>query len=188
MKNLLMNKDLKVREKYIKKLEIKTLQSVNGVPFGSNKTEVRKAFGEKFEEYPKKAKRTAEFQKGHDEIVQRMAEMAGKTVEEFLKDIPPVDLQIFDDYPFGMVDYSDNQIFEAIEIPKDYKTNLIVDGIDCSDFNITTLKSLADDFIWDAENTSWVSLKKEISLYCPYKKTAVECLLIGCPGYYDSSY
>ena len=168
----------------MKKLEIKTLQSVNGVPFGSNKTEVRKAFGKKFEEYPKKAKRTAEFQKGHDEIVQRMAEMAGKTVEEFLKDIPPVDLQIFDDYPFGMVDYSDNQIFEAIEIPKDYKTNLIVDGIDCSEFNITTLKSLSDDFTWDAENTSWVSLKKEISLYCPENKNTVECVLFGCPGYY----
>ena len=37
----------------MKNLEIKTLQSVNGVPFGSNKTEVRKAFGKKFEEYPK---------------------------------------------------------------------------------------------------------------------------------------
>ena len=170
------------------KLEIITLQSVDGVTFGSTRKEVRKHFGNDFEEFPKKVTQTEEFKKGYEEIVKRMAEMAGKTVEEFTKDVPKPNPRILDDYPFGMINYSDELIFEAIEIPSDYKTNLIVDGIDCSDFNITTLKSLSDDFTWDAENTSWVSLKKQISLYCPYKKTAVDCLLVGCPGYYDSSY
>ncbi|MBP5567636.1 MAG: hypothetical protein J6X54_00260 [Treponema sp.] len=170
----------------MKKLEIKSLQSVNGVLFGSDKTEVRKQFGSDFEEYPKKEERTLEFEKGYDEIVQRMAKIAGKTVEEFLKGVPPVDLQVFDDYPFGMIDYSDDQIFEAIEIPSDKGINLIVDGINCSDFNVNTFKSLSDDFVWEPQDTSWTSYKKQISLFCPENDKIVECVLFGCPGYYDS--
>ena len=167
------------------KIEIETLRSVNGIPFGSNKTEVRKTFGASFKEHPKKIKETEESKKSYDQIVERMAKMAGQTVEEFVKDVPPVNSRIYDEYLFGMINYSRNQIFESIEIPSDQKTQLIVDGKDCSDFSIAKLKTLADDFVWDSLNTSWMSQSKQIGIYCPENDKTVECVLFGCPGYYE---
>lgn len=166
------------------KLEIKTLASINGINFGSTRIEVRKHFGSNFEEFPKKLKETPEEKKEYDEIVKRMAQMSGKTVEDFLKGVPDLPPEIFDDYSFAMFNYNNDFNLESVEIPSDKKVKLIVDGIDISNFELKKIKTLADDFVSEENNTAWTSYSKQIGIYCPDGDDRVECILFGGEGYY----
>ena len=169
------------------KIDIILLESVNGVKFGSDAEAIHKAFGEDFKNYKDK-KLTDSDNEFLLKVAEKMSEISGKPVSNYTKYLTEeneLDNDPCDYYPFCMIDYDDNDKFSAIEIYSDKKTDLIVNGIDCSDFNIETLKSLADDFVWDKEETSWTSLKKEICIYCPEDDKTVKCVLFGCPGYYD---
>ena len=169
------------------KIDIILLESVNGVKFGSDAEAIHKAFGEDFKNYKDK-KLTDSDNEFLLKVAEKMSEISGKPVSNYTKYLTEeneLDNDPCDYYPFCMIDYDDNDKFSAIEIYSDKKTDLIVNGIDCSDFNIETLKSLADDFVWNKEETSWTSRKKEICIYCPEDDKTVECVLFGCPGYYD---
>lgn len=169
------------------KIDIILLESANGVKFGSDAKAVHKAFGDNFKNYKDK-KLTDSDNEFLMKVAERMSEITGKPVSNYTKYLTEdteFDYDPCDYYPFCMIDYDENDKFTAIQIYSDKETNLIVNGTDCSDFNIATLKSLADDFVWEPQDTSWTSYKKEISLYCPENKNTVECVLFGCPGYYD---
>ena len=170
------------------KIEITILEGANGIKFGSNASEVHNAFGDDFKNYKNK-KLTDSDNEFLMKVAKKMSEISGKPAsnyKKYLTEDTEFDNDPCDYYPFCMIDYDDNDKFSAIEIYSDKKIQLIVNAIDCSNFNIETLKSLADDFVWDKVETSWISLKKEICIFCPENDKIVECVLFGCPGYYDS--
>lgn len=171
------------------KLEISVLKGVNGARFGFSSTIVHRALGDDY----KKEKTREMTQKDKDFlnwVDQQFAEMSGRPIEEFSKYND--DKYDFDDkdksdyYPFCRIDYDENDKFEAIEIYSDQQTELIIDGKDCSDFELHKLLSLADDFVSEENNTAWTSYSKQIGIWCPDGNSRVECILFGKNGYYDN--
>ena len=170
------------------KIEITILESANGVKFGSDPSEVHKVFGNSFKNYKNKKLTTSD----NDfllNVAERMAKISGRPVTDYtkyLKEETEFDYDPCDYYFFCMIDYDANEHFNAISVYANHKTTLIVNGKDCSDFNISTLKSFADDFIWDSLTTSWTSYSKQISLFCPENQDIIELVLFGCPEYYQN--
>ena len=169
------------------KIEISLLKSANGVQFASDGDAVHKVFGNNFKNNEKK-KLTSADKDFMLKIAERMSKISGQPITDFTKyldDDYDFDKDTSYYYSFCKIDYDENDKFNAIEIYSDQKTQLIVDGKDCSDFSIAKLRTLADDFVWDSLNTSWVSQSKQIGIYCPENDKTVECVLFGCPSYYD---
>ena len=169
------------------KIEISVLNSANGLNFGSDKDAVHKVFGDNFKNYEDK-ELSPESIDYLMKTAQEFAEMSGRPVTDFTKYITEdneFDHDPCDYYPFACIDYDDNKKFSAISIYSDQKTKLIVDGKDCSSFDLQTLLSLADDFVEEEDKTSYTSYTKQIGIWCPDADGRVECILFGKPNYYQ---
>ena len=172
------------------KITIIPLKSLNGIPFGASKEEVRKVLGNNYEnsielrEKNKKAFNSEPVKLLEDSIRSLYKEM-GKDpasfewpdISEFVEDC--------DTYPNVQVEYQENKFVSATIYASSLR-NLTIWNHDCSDFEIEKLLTLADDFEWDEEETSWTSLSQQISIYCALDKRKMDSILFGCPGYYDS--
>lgn len=171
------------------KLVIEILKSVNGVAFGATEESIHKHLGNDFTT-EKKMENSQDNDDFLLEVAMQFSEMTGKPVETYTKylDDEQYDFEnsgSSDSYSFARIDYDENKKFEAIEIYSDQQTELIIDGNDYSDFNLTQLLTLADDFVSEENNTAWTSYSKQIGIWCPDGDSRVECILFGCPGYYD---
>ncbi len=168
------------------KFNIQVLKSINGVKFGSKASDVHKVFGEDFK------KNDRELDSSDKEylmkIAQRMSEMSGRPLEDFTKYIDKdedFERDTGDYYSSCRIDYDENGDFESIEIYSDEGSQLIVDGKNCSNFDLQTLLSLADDFVEEEKSTSYISFTKQIGIWCPDADGRVECILFGKPNYYQ---
>lgn len=91
-----------------------------------------------------------------------------------------------DEYSGCQIIYNDKTfLFEAIQIFADEEVKLVVNGIDLSDFDIKKILSLSEDFVYDEENSGYISYSKEIAIWCPEDKNTVETILFGRPNYYQ---
>ena len=169
------------------KIEISILQSANGVKFGSDAAAVHKVFGDNFKNYKDK-ELTSEDKDYLLKTAKEFAEMSGRPLSDFTKYIneeTEFDYDPCDYYSFCMIDYDENDRFNAISIYSDDKTKLFVDGKEYS-FDFETLLTLADDFVEEENKTSYTSYSKQISIWCPDGDKRVESVNFGCPGYWDS--
>ena len=169
------------------KIEISILQSANGVKFGSDAAAVHKVFGDNFKNY--KDKELTDSDKVFlMKVAEKMSEISGRPVTDYSKYIDEeteFDHDPCDYYPFCMIDYDENDRFNAISIYSDDKTKLFVDGKEYS-FDFETLLTLADDFVEEENKTSYTSYSKQISIWCPDGDKRVESVNFGCSGYWDS--
>lgn len=168
------------------KFVIEVLSCVNNLKFGATAKEVHKTFGSDFRKYTEELSDSSK--NFIFEVTKRMAEMTGKSIEEFTRydNDNEFDSDPCDYYSFCKIDYDDNGRFDAIEIYSDQESELIVDGKDFSDFELKKLLTLADDFVSEENNTSYTSYTKQIGIWCPDGNDRVECVLFGKPGYYQS--
>ena len=169
------------------KLDIILLESANGVKFGSDAEAVHKAFGDNFKNYKDK-KLTDSDNEFLMKVAEKMSEISGKPVSNYTKYLTEeteFDNDPCDYYPFCMIDYDDNDKFNAISVYADEKTKLFVDGKEYN-FDFATLLTLADDFVEEENKTTYISHSKQISIWCPDGDKRVESILFGCPGYWDS--
>jgi hypothetical protein len=169
------------------KIEISILKSVNGLKFGSDADSVHKTFGNRFKNYEDK-ELSASSMDFLMKTAKEFAEMTGRPLSDFTKyldESSEFDVDFRDFYSFASIDYDERKRFAAIEIYSDKNTKLIVDGIDCSSFDLETLLSLADDFVVEENNTSYTSYSKQIGIWCPDGDDRVECVLFGEEGYYQ---
>ena len=168
------------------KFEVKILNCINHLNFGSSSTEVHKTFGTNFK------KQTEELSKSSKdflmEVSKRMAAMSGRPLEEFTKydKEDEFDSDSSDYYSSCRIDYDENDCFECIEIYSDQGSQLIVNGNDFSNFDLQSLLTLADDFVEEENGTSYISYTKQIGIWCPDGDGRVECILFGKPGYYQN--
>lgn len=170
------------------KIEIAILQSANGVKFGSTPANIHKAFGDDFENFKDK-KLSSEDKNFLTEVAKKFSEMSGRPISSFMEyfeEDNEFDYDPCDYYSFCLIDYDDNDKFNAISIYSDQGTQLIVDGKDFSSFDLQKLLTLADDFEEKENKTSYISNSKQIGIWCPDGDGRVESILFGCPGYYDS--
>lgn len=169
------------------KIIISVLNSVNGVKFGSDKSSVHNVFGDNFKNYEDK-ELSSESIDYLMKTAKEFAEMTGRPLSDFTKyftEENEFDYDPRDFYSFASIDYDEQKKFSAIEIYSDQKIELIVDGKDCSNFDLKTLLSLADDFVIEENNTSYRSYTKQIGIWCPDADGRVECVLFGKPNYYQ---
>jgi len=168
------------------KINITTLKNVNNIAFGLTRPVVRILIGEKYTSSQKKQD-SEEIQNLIDEITIKMAEIEGVSVENFIKSCPDETIfdEITDTYNDFRIEYDENYKFVSIEIFADKKRELTIDNINCSDYSVDTLLSLATDFKWDPENSSYTSLNKQVSIWCPENKNKVETILIAKNHYYE---
>lgn len=165
------------------------LQSLNGIPFGASKADVRKVLGSNYEnsiETINKNKDTfnSEPVKLIEDSIKALYKDMGKNpnsfewpdISEFQEDC--------DTYPFVQIGYRNNKFVTATIYAYDFK-NLTIYGLDCSNLEIEKLLTLADDFKWNEESTSWISSFKQISIYCSLDKQKMDSITFGCPGYFD---
>ena len=68
---------------------------------------------------------------------------------------------------FTRVDYDENEKLEAIGIYSGQNAALIVDGKDCSDFELQKFMALADDLVSEEKGTAWASYTRQIGIWCP---------------------
>lgn len=171
------------------KIEISILKGANGLQFGSDAASVHKMFGNDFKNYEEKELTTSD-KDFLMKVAERMSEISGRPVTDYTKYIEEdneFDHDPCDYYSFACIDYDDNKKFSAISIYSDQKTKLIVDGKDCSSFDLQTLLSLADDFVEEENKTSYTSYTKQIGIWCPDADGRVECILFGKPDYYQNN-
>lgn len=172
------------------KIEITTLETVNGLKFGATSAQIHKTFGNNYTKNDNKpySEKDDEFLL---EIAKKFSEMTGKPIENYTKYLDNKEYD-FDDttssdfYTFAKIEYDENNCFEAIEIYSDQKIDLIINGENYSDFNLQKLLTLADDFVSEENNTSYTSYSKQIGIWCPDGDDRVECILFGRAGYYDN--
>ena len=169
-------------------LNVIPLRGVNDIHFGADSARVHRTLGK-----PEKSSENRELSQSNMDflmdVCKRMSEMSGRPLSDYTKyidsdDYDPVPPDENNDYyDFCRVDYDKKGCFECIEIYADEDVKLTVDGKDCSDFNLQTLLTLADDFVEEEDGAAWASESKQIGIWCPDGK--VECILFGRPGYYD---
>ena len=174
------------------KLTIIPLKSVNGVPFGATKEEVRKVLGSDYENSLEiieknkgafESKEIKEIEKSFKALYQHMEKDPNSfewpDISEFEEDN--------DTYNLVQIEYEDDRFVSATIYPQDLRHFTIFD-YDCSDFEIEKILTLAKDFVWDEEDTTWLSKSRQIAIYCSEGKRKIDSITFGCPGYYDSSY
>lgn len=89
-----------------------------------------------------------------------------------------------DTYNLVQIEYEDD-IFVAATIYAQDMKHLSVWEHDCPDLEIEKILTLAKDFEWDQEDTSWTSRSKQISIYCSEGPRKLDSITFGCPGYFD---
>ena len=173
------------------KLNIKVLQSLNGITFGLSQDAVRKMLGLKFTK-PENHFNEPEVQELWNKILDVMVDISKKPKEHFIKiaeeteEITKSDYN--DDYYEGFnILYSDDLRFEAVEVFAGYDVQLIVNGVDCSDFSLKKLFALSDDFILEDE-LFYTSYTKQISFRLSEDDDEkAECILFGKQNYYQDN-
>jgi len=170
-------------------LNIKTTDSVNGIYFCLPRDMCRELFNLPYEEYPKHHYlNDLKYKDIAKQMMEVMAMIEEKSYEEFMANVPETKEHKKDAYKGFQVHYNDDLFFEAIEINNSGpRVKLIVDGKDCSDFNIKKLLSLSDDFIYDEHDTSYYSYEKSIIIWCPNGKEKVETVLFAHDEYFDDN-
>ena len=165
------------------------LKSVNGVPFGATKEEVRKVLGSDYEnsvELREKNKDVFDSPeiKQLEESLKALYQEMGKDPNSFeWPDISEYE-EDNDTYNLVQIEYEDDIFVSATIYAQDMKY-LSVWGHDCSDLEIEKILTLAKDFEWDQEDTSWTSRSKQISIYCSEGPRKLDSITFGCPGYFD---
>lgn len=178
-----------IKESFMDKVIIIPLKSVNGIPFGATKEEVRKAFGSDYEntvelrEKNKDVFNSAEI-KELEKSLKALYHDMGKDPDSFeWPDISEYESDC-DTYNLVQIEYEDDKFVAATIYAQDLK-HLTIWEQDCSDFEIEKILTVAKDFEWDKEDSSWLSKSKQIAIYCPEGKRKIESITFGCPGYYD---
>ncbi len=168
-------------------LNIKTTDSVNGIYFALPRDMCRNLFKLPYKENPgKQYLKDPDWADIAKDMMEIMASIKGVSYEKFVAGVPDIQDNIYDSYEGFHVFYNKDFQFEAIELYNSgSKVNFTVDGIDCSDFKINTLLSLADDFVYDEKDTTWESQSKSIRIWCPNGKNNVEAVLFGHDEYFD---
>jgi len=171
------------------KISIIPLKSLNGIPFGVSKEEVRKVLGSNYEnsiEMREKNRNAfnSEPVKLLGDAIKSLYKEMGKDPDSF--EWPDISefVEDCDTYSGVQVEYKDNKFVSATIYPHNIINFTILDH-DCSDFEIEKLLTLAEDFEWDAEDTTWISRSKQIGIYCALDKRKMDSILFGRPGYYD---
>lgn len=167
------------------------LKSVNGVPFGAKKEDVRKALGSDYknslETIEKNKILNPDEQKALDEVensIKALYQEMGKDPNSFeWPDISEYE-EDNDTYNLVQIEYEDDIFVSATIYAQDMK-HLSVWGHDCSDLEIEKILTLAKDFEWDQEDTSWTSRSQQIGIYCSEGPRKIDSITFGCPGYYD---
>ena len=165
------------------------LESVNGVPFGVSKDAVRKALGPDYEnslETIEKNKNVFESKeiKEIEESFKALYQHIGKNPDTFeWPDISEFEADT-DTYNLVQIEYENDKFVSATIYAQDLKHLTIWDQ-DCSDFEIEKVLTLAKDFEWDEEDTTWLSKSRQIAIYCSEGKRKIDSITFGCPGYYD---
>lgn len=172
------------------KLTITPLKSVNGVPFGASKEDVRKVLGRDFKNSIEEMNKSmnANEQKAIKEVeeaIKALYQHMGKDPNSFRwPDISEFE-EDNDTYNLVQIEYENNKFVSATIYAQNMK-NLSIWDQDCSDLEIEKILTLAKDFEWDEEDTSWLSKAKQIGIYCSEGKRKIDSITFGCPGYYDS--
>ncbi|MBR4630266.1 MAG: hypothetical protein IKO57_07470 [Treponema sp.] len=168
------------------------LKSVNGVPFGAKKEEVRKVLGSDYEnslETIEENKDVFEMEevKKVEETFKELYKHMGKNPEDFeWPDISEFE-EDNDTYNLVQIEYEDDKFVSATVYAHNAK-HLTIGDNDCSDLELAKILTLATDFEWIEEDTSWVSKSKQVGLYCPEDKYKIDSITFGCPGYYNQIY
>jgi len=173
------------------KVTIIPLKSVNGVPFGTKKEDVRKALGPDYENsldiIKKNESLNQDQQKALDEVenaIKALYQHMGKDPNSFeWPDISEFE-EDTDTYNLVQIEYEDDIFVAAAIYAQDLK-HLTIWNHDCSDLEIEKILTLAEDFEWDQEDTSWTSRSKQISIYCSEGPRKIDSITFGCPGYFD---
>lgn len=172
------------------KLSIIPLKSVNGIPFGATKEEVRKGLGQDYENsletIEKNKQLNPDEQKALGEVenaLKALYKHMGKDPDSFeWPDISEFE-EDTDTYNLVQLEYEDNIFVSATMYSHDIK-HLTIFDYDCSDLEIEKILTLSKDFVWDEENTSWMSKSRQIAIYCSENKRKIDSITFGCPGYF----
>ena len=171
------------------KVTIVPHKSVNGVHFGASKEDVRKVFGSGFknsiEEMNKPMNESEQKAiKEVEEAIKALYQHMGKDPNSFeWPDISEFE-EDNDTYNLVQIEYENDRFVSATIYAQDMKHLAIWDQ-DCSDLEIEKILTLAKDFEWDEEETSWLSKSKQIAIYCSEGKRKIDSITFGCPGYYN---
>ncbi|MCR4790936.1 MAG: hypothetical protein K5839_07660, partial [Treponemataceae bacterium] len=166
------------------KVTIIPLKSVNGVPFGSTKADVRKSLGSDYEnslETIEKNKDVFESKeiKKIEETFKALYQHVGKDPNSFeWPDISEFE-EDNDTYNLVQIEYENDKFVSATIYAQDLKHLTIYDH-DCSDLEIEKILTLAKDFVWDENDTTWLSKSKQIGIYCSEGKRKIDSITFGC--------
>jgi len=170
------------------KLDIKILNSVNGIPFFTSKEQTRKAFGSEYVNTLENKANQNEVNEALsiiEEKIKEVYEEMGKDSKLFeWPDLSQYESDI-DRYSYFDLEYDKQGRFVSVTLDAEKTKSLFINDKDCSSFEIKELLKIANDFVWDSINTAYTSSSKQISIWCPEGKNKVESILFGCPGYYD---
>lgn len=170
-------------------ISIIPLKSLNGIPFFTKKDEVRKYLGMNFENSIELRNRNKEVFnskeiKALEDTIKALYKEMGKNPNSFeWQDISEF-VEDSDTYPLFQIGYEDDK-FVTVTIYKNNIKHITIMNHDCSDFELEKIMTLATDFKWDRINTSWVSISKQISLFCPENKREIDNITFACSGYYN---
>lgn len=104
--------------------------------------------------------------------------MIGSDYEEMDRFEPGV----FDEdlYTGCILEYDKNNKFKSIEVIKNETELLVINGVDCSDFEVKKILSLADDF--EKNESGYFSNSLQISIWIPEEEGEIESIYFGRPG------
>ena len=171
------------------KLTIIPLKSVNGVHFGATKNEVRKVLGSDYENSIEEMNKPMNQEEKKainavEDAIKALYQHMGKDPNSFeWPDISEFE-EDNDTYNLVQIEYEENKFVSATIYVQDIK-HLTVFDYDCSDFEIEKILTLAKDFVWDEEDTTWLSKSRQIAIYCSEGKRKIDSITFGCPGYFD---
>ena len=174
--------------KYMKKIKIVLNLSVNGIPFFTPKEQVRKILGKpdynSIENQPPEEEVEAA-KKMLEGPIKELYKKMGKNSDSFeWPDISEYETD-FDQYGSFLFEYNEQRQFVSVSINVDEGIAFELDGKEYSNFDLKTLLSLADDFVMEEEDTTFISFSKQIVIGLDFAGGKVETILFGCPNYYS---
>lgn len=162
-------------------------ESVNGIPFFTQKQQVRDLLGKPdYNSFENRApeEEVEAAKKMLEGPIKELYKKMGKDPDSFeWPDISEFDSDI-DTYGPLQLEYDKKGRFVSVNLLADELDGFELNGNQYSDFKLKTLLSLADDFVKEEDGASYISYSKQIGIWVPLADGKVESVLFGCPGYY----
>ena len=142
-------------------------ESINGIPFFTKKSEVRKILGKPEYNSIEERKMTGETKRAMDLMETAIKEVytrMGKDPSTFeWPDISKYQSDL-DSYGKYQLEYDEEERLVSAILIAEYSEGFTICGKWCPDFNLDTLLSVADDFVVEEDGAAFVSNSLEMAI------------------------